>query len=47
MDLAFTPEEQAFREEVRAWIHEHLDPAAARKVREGLRLTRDDIQGWA
>jgi hypothetical protein len=27
MDLAFTPEEQAFREEVRTWVHAHLpDP---------------------
>ena len=47
MDLAYTPEEQAFREEVRAWINQHLDPALAAKVRNGLRLERDDIQGWA
>ena len=24
MDLAFTPEEQAFREEIRAWVHANL-----------------------
>lgn len=47
MDLAFTPEELAFREEVRAWIREHLDPALAAKVLGGLRLSKDDIQGWA
>ncbi len=45
MDLAYTPEEQAFREKVRAWINQHLDPALAAKVRNGLRLERDDIQG--
>ncbi|TSE27878.1 acyl-CoA dehydrogenase family protein [Tepidimonas aquatica] len=47
MDLAFTPEELAFREEVRGWIREHLDPALAAKVLGGLRLSKDDIQGWA
>lgn len=47
MDLAFTPEEQAFREEVRAWINAHLDPTLAHKVRSGLRLSREDLQGWA
>lgn len=47
MDLAYTPEEQAFREEVRAWLKDNLDPALADKVRNGLRLSRDDIQGWA
>ncbi|MGE0830946.1 MAG: acyl-CoA dehydrogenase family protein, partial [Hyphomonadaceae bacterium] len=26
MDLAFTPEEQAFRQEVRDWIKENYDP---------------------
>ena len=24
MDLAFTPEEQKFREEIRAWVRENL-----------------------
>ncbi|MCX7814090.1 MAG: acyl-CoA dehydrogenase family protein, partial [Tepidimonas ignava] len=47
MDLAFTPEELAFREEVRGWIRAHLDPALAAKVLGGLRLSKDDIQGWA
>ncbi|HEY4663491.1 MAG TPA: acyl-CoA dehydrogenase family protein, partial [Comamonas sp.] len=47
MDLAYTPEEQAFRAEVRAWLNDNLDPALATKVRDGLRLSRDDIQGWA
>ncbi|MCS6810940.1 MAG: acyl-CoA dehydrogenase family protein [Tepidimonas sp.] len=47
MDLAFSAEELAFRDEVRAWIAAHLDPAVAAKVHAGLRLTKDDIQQWA
>ena len=47
MDLAFTPEEQAFREEVRAWVHSHLPLEIAYKVHNALRLTREDLQGWA
>ena len=47
MDLAFTPEEQAFREEVRDWVRSHLPPAIAHKVHNALSLTRDDMQGWA
>ena len=47
MDLAFTPEEQAFRQEVRTWVGSHLPPELAHKVHNALRLTRDDMQGWA
>ncbi|GAA6141630.1 acyl-CoA dehydrogenase family protein [Hydrogenophaga sp. 5NK40-0174] len=47
MDLAFTPEEQAFREEVRNWLRENLPQETANKVKSALRLTRDDLQGWA
>lgn len=47
MDLAYTPEEQAFREEVRAWLQDNLNPALAAKVRDDLRLSREDMQGWA
>ncbi|RMX08124.1 pimeloyl-CoA dehydrogenase large subunit [Corticibacter populi] len=47
MDLAFTPEEQAFREEVRQWVRAHLPAELANKVRNNLRLSRDDLQGWA
>ena len=46
MDLAFTPEELAFREEVRAWVAENLPKETAHKVNNGLNLTRDDQQGW-
>ena len=47
MDLNFTPEEQAFRAEIRAWVAAHLPAETAHKVRNGLRLTREDQQGWA
>ena len=47
MDLAFTLEEQKFREETRAWVHENLPKAISDKVHNALRLTRDDLQQWA
>ncbi|MDZ4162477.1 MAG: acyl-CoA dehydrogenase family protein [Burkholderiales bacterium] len=47
MDLAFTPEEQAFREEVRHWVRTHLPADIAHKVHHALRLSRDDMQRWA
>ena len=47
MDLAFTPEEQAFREDIRAWVHAYLPADIQHKVRNALRLTRDDMQRWA
>jgi alkylation response protein AidB-like acyl-CoA dehydrogenase len=47
MDLAFTPEEQQFREEIRAWVRANLPPEISHKVHNALRLTRDDMQRWA
>jgi alkylation response protein AidB-like acyl-CoA dehydrogenase len=47
MDLAFTPEEQQFREEVRAWVAQNLPKEIAHKVHNALELTRDDLQNWA
>ena len=47
MDLNFTPEEQAFREEVRAWVRENLPQDISHKVHNALRLTKDDMQRWA
>jgi alkylation response protein AidB-like acyl-CoA dehydrogenase len=46
MDLAFTPEEQAFREEIRAWVQEHLPHDISQKVHNALHLTREDMQRW-
>jgi alkylation response protein AidB-like acyl-CoA dehydrogenase len=47
MDLAFTPEEQQFREDIRAWVRENLPQDIAHKVHNALHLTRDDMQRWA
>jgi alkylation response protein AidB-like acyl-CoA dehydrogenase len=47
MDLSFTPEEQKFREEVRAWVRANLPKETAHKVHNALRLSREDMQGWA
>ncbi|MEK9802742.1 MAG: acyl-CoA dehydrogenase family protein [Curvibacter sp.] len=47
MDLAFTPEEQTFREEIRAWVRANLPADIAHKVHNALQLTRDDMQRWA
>ena len=47
MDLAFTPEEQAFRDEIRTWVRANLPEDIAHKVRNDLHLTRDDLQRWA
>ena len=47
MDLSFTPDEQAFREKIRAWVQANLPDDIAHKVHHALRLTRDDMQRWA
>ncbi|MDM0054091.1 acyl-CoA dehydrogenase family protein [Variovorax fucosicus] len=47
MDLSFTPEEQKFREEIRAWVKENLPQDISNKVHNALDLTRDDLQRWA
>ena len=47
MDLAFTPEELAFRDELRAWVKDHLPQDIAAKVHQAQRLSRDDMQRWA
>ena len=47
MDLAFTPEEQAFREEIRAWVSANLPADLSHKVHNALHLTREDMQRWA
>ncbi len=47
MDLQFTPEEQAFRAEIRHWVADHLPKDISHKVHNALRLTKDDLQRWA
>ncbi len=47
MNLDFTPEELAFRAEVRQWVAQHLPADISHKVHHALRLSRDDMQRWA
>jgi len=47
MDLNFTPEQEAFRAEIKDWIASHLPKDISDKVHGGQRLTRDDMQRWA
>ena len=47
MDLAFTPDELAFREEIRAWVKANLPSEISQKVHSAMRLSRDDLQLWA
>jgi alkylation response protein AidB-like acyl-CoA dehydrogenase len=39
MDLAFTPEEQKFREDIRAWVQDNLPKDISHKVHNALHLT--------
>ena len=47
MDLNFTPEELAFRQEIRDWVARNLPEDISHKVRHSLRLSREDLQRWA
>src|SRR5512145_3567885 len=46
MDLNFTPEELAFRDEVRDWVEANLPKDISHKVRHSMRLSREDQQAW-
>ncbi|GGB31115.1 hypothetical protein GCM10011380_20590 [Sphingomonas metalli] len=46
MDLRFTPEEEAFREEVRSFLRDKLPARLADKVRHDQRLTKADLEEW-
>jgi pimeloyl-CoA dehydrogenase large subunit len=46
MDLRFTPDEVAFRDEVRAFMRTALPPAIRSKMVEGRRLVKDDLVNW-
>ena len=47
MDLNFTLDEQAFREKTRGWVKDNLPKEISDKVRNSIRLSRDDMQRWA
>ena len=46
MDYRFTPEEEAFRREVRSFLRAKLPPEISRKVLGGKRLAKDDFVRW-
>jgi alkylation response protein AidB-like acyl-CoA dehydrogenase len=46
MNLRFTADEEAFREEVRAFLRDKLPARIAGKVRKGQRLTKADHEEW-
>ena len=46
MDLNFTPEEEAFRAEVRSFLKDNLSEELAAKVRNGEELGKADLEGW-
>src|SRR2546423_15624622 len=46
MDLRFTPEENAFREEVRTFFKENLPDGIRKNASEGIRYVKDDIVTW-
>jgi pimeloyl-CoA dehydrogenase large subunit len=46
MDLRFTPEENTFRAEVRAFMKENLPPSIRSKMIEGRRLGKEDLVAW-
>jgi alkylation response protein AidB-like acyl-CoA dehydrogenase len=47
MDLNFTAEELSFRQQTRQWVADNLPTDISHKVRNALRLSRDDMQRWA
>jgi pimeloyl-CoA dehydrogenase large subunit len=46
MDLRFTADELAFRDEVRAFLKDHLPPEIRRKMAEDRHLSKDEIVLW-
>jgi len=46
MDLTHSPEDEAFRAEVRAFLAAELPPQISSKVRKSQRLSKDDYQRW-
>ena len=46
MDLNYSPEETAFRDEVRAWLAGNVPADLSRKVLDYAELTRDDLLRW-
>src|SRR6202521_5985470 len=46
MDLSFSKEEVAFRDEVRAFFKDHVPPATRQKLQEGRHLGKQEMIDW-
>ena len=46
MDLSFTPEEEAFREEIRAWLATALPPHLAEKAAVDANFSMPEVMEW-
>lgn len=46
MDLSYTQEEEAFRDEVREFLATELPSRMSEKIKLGRRLTKDDMIQW-
>ena len=46
MQITYTPEEEAFRQEVRDFIKAECDPAAMDRMQKGLGLRKEDYVNW-
>ena len=46
MDMSFSPEDQAFRAEVRQFLRDRLPARLSEKVRLPQELTKDAIEEW-
>ena len=46
MDMSYSPEETAFRDEVRAFLRDELPAEIAERVRLDTDLTKDDMERW-
>ncbi|WP_121067992.1 acyl-CoA dehydrogenase family protein [Chachezhania antarctica] len=46
MDMSYTPEENAFREEVRTFLKENMPKDVVEKTKSGQELGKDDLLSW-
>ena len=46
MDLRFTPEENAFREEVRAFLKEKMPEDIRKRMADGESMDKEDLVRW-
>src|ERR1700761_10283 len=46
MDLSFSKEEVAFRDEVRTFLRDNVPPATRQKLQEGRHLGKDEMIEW-